>query len=200
MIDENTALYDVMGMSAASGVFDLIGQISIVVPKNRHDLELAYAWEVEPLGTVEGTNYFGAKLEVPAVRFWRYAAERYANQQQSSHTESKMPRDALCNSEQCREHLAVSFNKSFADEGMPDQFLVSGTRLLMFRHSNVDPQVRLEQGKKLMANNQFVQWLRTDGFTTLVLSTIDNCAEGQYDNCLHSVDFDVPNTVKTPAN
>jgi len=84
MIDENVALYDVMAMNASShsGDSEMLGQIAVVVPQSRRALELWHDWEVEPLGVLEGTNYVGAKVEVPAVRFWRYAEERYANQQQ----------------------------------------------------------------------------------------------------------------------
>ena len=29
-------------------------------------------WEVEPIGTLDGTNVYGAAVQIPAVRFWSY--------------------------------------------------------------------------------------------------------------------------------
>jgi hypothetical protein len=77
MTSEDTALYDVMGVntdSYASGDAVVLGQIAIILPAQQSELELLRGWEVEPLGTVDGTNAFGGHLQVPLVRFWRYAS------------------------------------------------------------------------------------------------------------------------------
>ena len=77
MMSETTALYDIMGVNASTNSdSEMLGQIAVFQPEGRADLELWRKWEVEPLGTLEGTNGFGAPIEVPEVRFWRYADER----------------------------------------------------------------------------------------------------------------------------
>lgn len=77
MIEENTALYDVLGINARFGgsTDDLLGQVAVIVPADTRNLELDRCWKVEPLGTFEGTNAFGGRLQVPVVRFWRYVEE-----------------------------------------------------------------------------------------------------------------------------
>jgi hypothetical protein len=74
MISEDVALYDIMGLIAPAEDRNvkMLGQIAIGVPSNQHQLQTEYDWEVEPLGTMEGTNGFGATLQVPLVRFRRY--------------------------------------------------------------------------------------------------------------------------------
>jgi hypothetical protein len=77
MLTEDTAVYDVMALDANNNSDpELIGQLAVLLPSGRGQLELGPDWEVEPLGTVEGTNGFGARMQVPEVRFWRYHGEQ----------------------------------------------------------------------------------------------------------------------------
>jgi len=50
----------------------MLGQLVVVLPPGRRDLDFGRYWEVEPLGVIEGTNGFGTPIQVPEVRFWRY--------------------------------------------------------------------------------------------------------------------------------
>lgn len=78
MMSEDVALYDILGMDAdGNSTSRMLGQLVVVLPAGRRDLDFGRYWEVEPLGVVEGTNGFGAPIQVPEVRFWRYADERY---------------------------------------------------------------------------------------------------------------------------
>jgi len=78
MISAETALYDVMGVSADySSDAEMLGQLAVILPEGRKTLELDRYWEVEPLGVLQGTNGFGAPIQVPQVRFWRYSDERH---------------------------------------------------------------------------------------------------------------------------
>jgi hypothetical protein len=80
MISEDTALYDILGTNAefnASSEPEMLGQIGVILPPGRADLDLGRYWFVEPLGSMEGTNAFGAVLQAPQVRFLRYTDERY---------------------------------------------------------------------------------------------------------------------------
>jgi hypothetical protein len=72
MLAENQALYDVMGVEAGSSEGQMLGQVSVTLPPNVTDLDLARIWAVEPQGTIQGTNGFGATISIPSVRFWRY--------------------------------------------------------------------------------------------------------------------------------
>jgi hypothetical protein len=74
MVSEDTGLYAVMGIDAsANSDAKMLGQLAVVTHGN--ELDLGRYWEVEPLGTTEGTNALGAVLSVPVVRFWRYTDE-----------------------------------------------------------------------------------------------------------------------------
>jgi hypothetical protein len=78
MVSQDTGLYDVMGLEGnfnASGDSDLLGEIAVVSSTQDAELDLDRRWKVEPLGTLQGTNAFGATLDVPVVRFWGYAAQ-----------------------------------------------------------------------------------------------------------------------------
>ena len=74
MISEDTALYDVMALDSTNHMdAEMVGQIVVIVPQGKEELDLGRYWGVEPLGIAEGTNAFGATLTVSRVRFWRYA-------------------------------------------------------------------------------------------------------------------------------
>jgi hypothetical protein len=76
MLSENVALYDILGLNANyNSDSQVLGQLVVVLPIDRTDLELSRYWEVEPLGVIDGTNSFGAQIQVPHVRFWRYKDE-----------------------------------------------------------------------------------------------------------------------------
>ncbi len=84
MLSENTALYDVMGASAVGGPeLELLGQLAVQGP-SVSELNIQKFWDVEPLGIMEGTNGFGAQIQVPQVKFWRYTDERYQTTQNPS--------------------------------------------------------------------------------------------------------------------
>jgi hypothetical protein len=73
MLAEDTGLYDVMAIEATSNSEgEMVGQIAVVTPRELGELDLSRYWKVEPLGTVEGTNAFGAALTIPMVKFWGY--------------------------------------------------------------------------------------------------------------------------------
>jgi len=75
MADEHTALYSIMGTEAGSSGGETLGQIAVELPDGKTDLRLDRAWMVEPVEPLQGTNYLGAKIQIPAVRFWRYVGE-----------------------------------------------------------------------------------------------------------------------------
>ena len=72
MADENVALYNIMGIEAGASDGDTLGQLAVVLPEGTTELRLDQNWMVEPLGPLKGTNYVGADIQIPAVRFWRY--------------------------------------------------------------------------------------------------------------------------------
>jgi hypothetical protein len=75
MADEHTALYSIMGTEAGSSGGETLGQIAVELPDGKTDLKLDRAWMVEPVEPLQGTNYLGAEIQIPAVRFWRYVGE-----------------------------------------------------------------------------------------------------------------------------
>jgi len=77
MLRENEGLYDVMGQHFESmGALEVLGQIAVLAPNAPGaKLNLGQSWLVKPLGTVAGTNYIGAPIQVPLVQFLRYADE-----------------------------------------------------------------------------------------------------------------------------
>ena len=72
MADENVALYNIMGIEAGGSDGNTLGQLAVVLPDGTTELRLDRNWMVEPLGPLKGTNYLGADIQIPAVRFWRY--------------------------------------------------------------------------------------------------------------------------------
>jgi hypothetical protein len=80
MFSPTDQLYDVMAVSQG-GILsrgtehnDVIslGELLVKVPSGQAELDTKRPWIVEPLGTVEGTNGFGAAISVPTVRFSTY--------------------------------------------------------------------------------------------------------------------------------
>jgi hypothetical protein len=85
MLPENIALYDIVGLNANyNSDSQVLGQLVVVLPMGKTELELGRYWDVEPLGVVDGTNGFGANIQVPRVRFWRYTDERSRTTQKLS--------------------------------------------------------------------------------------------------------------------
>jgi len=72
---EDTALYDVMGTEAGGSTGQMLGQVAVQLPEGKTELRLDRAWMVEPLDPLQGTNYLGAPIQIPSVRFWRYVGE-----------------------------------------------------------------------------------------------------------------------------
>jgi hypothetical protein len=75
MVNESTALYDIMGIEAGSSTGQTLGQIAVELPDGQTVLKLDQAWMVEPVKPLQGTNYMGAPIQIPSVHFWRYAGE-----------------------------------------------------------------------------------------------------------------------------
>jgi hypothetical protein len=75
MADEHVALYNIMGIEAGGSDGDTLGQLAVALPDGTTELRLDRNWMVEPLGPLKGTNYLGADIQIPAVRFWRYAGD-----------------------------------------------------------------------------------------------------------------------------
>lgn len=73
MADENVALYNIMGIEAGGSTGQMLGQMAVVLPEGVSELKFDRAWMVEPLDPLKGTNYLGAEIQIPSVRFWRYA-------------------------------------------------------------------------------------------------------------------------------
>jgi hypothetical protein len=76
MLSGDTALYDLIGLDANSSDYEseFLGQIATIIPPDLEDPpDVGRLWKVEPMGTLGGTNAFGAPIAVPLVRFWRYA-------------------------------------------------------------------------------------------------------------------------------
>lgn len=76
MLSENIALYKVMATHAFSigdgGIRTMEGQFVVIGSKPSTNERY---WVVEPLGTIDGTNGFGAEISIPAIRFDRYSNE-----------------------------------------------------------------------------------------------------------------------------
>lgn len=83
MIDENVAVYDVLGLSAETFTYlrdyDYVGQLLVVLsePPNADTIEplLYQPWVVEPLGQMEVSNALGNTMFIPTVKFLNYEAE-----------------------------------------------------------------------------------------------------------------------------
>ena len=75
MADEHVALYNIMGIEAGESDGQMLGQLAVVLPDGTAELRLDQNWMVEPLDPLKGTNYMGADIQIPAVRFWRYAGD-----------------------------------------------------------------------------------------------------------------------------
>lgn len=77
MIDEKTGLYDIMALDATGSLGDeLAGQLVVFLPAGTAELQMDRLWDIEPLGSFDGTNAFGGSITVPAVKFWRYSDQR----------------------------------------------------------------------------------------------------------------------------
>jgi len=82
MLDEKTALYEVLGYNRVGLMSNggteegmaRLGELAVLVASGTGQLNSEELWSVEPLGTLEGTNAFGAAISIPFVRFdgyWR---------------------------------------------------------------------------------------------------------------------------------
>jgi hypothetical protein len=80
MFSPTYQLYDVTAvsqgglLSRGTSYNDVIslGELLVRVPSGQAELDAKRSWVVEPLGTVEGTNGFGATISIAAVRFSAY--------------------------------------------------------------------------------------------------------------------------------
>jgi len=76
MLEPQTAVFDVMAQDmTAPGELESVGQIIVILPADVSKLDVMKTWVVVPLGTTEGTNYLGAAIRVPTVRFVKYIGE-----------------------------------------------------------------------------------------------------------------------------
>ena len=72
MVAEDAALYDARGAELGASVMKNIGQVIVVIVKGGQVPNVEDGrWVVERLGAREGTNYLGAPISVPVVRFLR---------------------------------------------------------------------------------------------------------------------------------
>lgn len=78
MIAKDIAIYNVLRGNAEhrynSRYDSTVGQIAIVLPDGSHvPLDRDRRWNVEPMGMTDGTNAYGATIQIPTIRFWGYA-------------------------------------------------------------------------------------------------------------------------------
>lgn len=76
-LSDDTLLYDVMlndlqGDFLQGTDFVTAGQIAVQMSKPGLVPDTLQTWDVEPLGTIEGTTVVGLVIRIPLVRFWRY--------------------------------------------------------------------------------------------------------------------------------
>lgn len=80
MLSPEEQIYDVTAvnqgglLSHGTSFTDVIslGELVVKVRPVQNELDTKRPWVVEPLGTIDGTNAFGAPISVAAVRFWAY--------------------------------------------------------------------------------------------------------------------------------
>lgn len=80
MLSQEEQIYDVTAvnqggmLSQGTSFTDVIslGELVVKVPPGQGELDSKRSWVVEPLGTIDGTNGFGASISVAVVRFWAY--------------------------------------------------------------------------------------------------------------------------------
>jgi len=76
MLEPQTAVFDVMAQDmTAPGELESVGQIIVILPPDVSRLDIMKTWVVIPLGTTDGTNYLGAVIHVPTVRFLKYIGQ-----------------------------------------------------------------------------------------------------------------------------
>lgn len=74
MLSANVALFDIMGIEPMESTsLQMEGQLVVLLGSDVSAPGDMNLWNVEPIGTVTGTNAFGAQIEVPAIRFISYA-------------------------------------------------------------------------------------------------------------------------------
>lgn len=76
-LSDDTLLYDVMlddlqGNFTQGTDFVATGQLAVRMSKPGLVPDTLQIWDVEPLGTIEGTSATGVVVRVPLVRFWHY--------------------------------------------------------------------------------------------------------------------------------
>ena len=72
MIDEHTAIYKILTLQDGGTAQD--GEIAVLLPDSNPPEPLRF-WRVLVEGVLEGTNYMGATIQIPAVRFEGYVEE-----------------------------------------------------------------------------------------------------------------------------
>jgi len=94
MISESVALFDIMVVDPSeSRDPQMRGQLAVFIKTGDQPPDDTRAWNVEPLGTFEGTNGFGAPIQIPAVRFWGYGQLDSAGRK--SHKPQELTGDSL---------------------------------------------------------------------------------------------------------
>jgi hypothetical protein len=85
MLDEETAIFEVQGYDRPALIsaevdqgMSRLGELAVLVPAGTPELDPQELWTVEPLGTLEGTNGFGAQISVPLIRFDGYWRQQQA--------------------------------------------------------------------------------------------------------------------------
>lgn len=73
MLSDDTCLFDVMAMDNSDYRDpEIVGQLAVVIKPGAQAPDDTRNWKAEPISTLQGTNAFGAVIEVPAVRFWGF--------------------------------------------------------------------------------------------------------------------------------
>lgn len=73
MLSDNVCLFDVMAMDDPDySDPQVVGQLAVIIRTGAGTPDDTRDWRAEPMGTIEGTNVYGAAVQVPAVRFWSY--------------------------------------------------------------------------------------------------------------------------------
>lgn len=75
MVAEHEAIYDILIWDMGNPIH-AEGSLVVLLPAEMDgDLDRERHWMIQPLGTITGTNGFGAETTVPLVRFWKYAQD-----------------------------------------------------------------------------------------------------------------------------
>ncbi len=109
MLSKNEALYDVLSWDVGTPM-NTEGSLVVLIPPGLDgNLDRERHWMIEPMGTVEGTNGFGAELSVPIVRFWNYVKQEDLSAPKSAAEVEKLMQEANNGSVDARIRLGLAY-------------------------------------------------------------------------------------------